>query len=289
MPAIRHKFTKPFTVTWKTKMRPPLELTLLKEGALLLANSDVASRILRAAAAETLMEAYRKRFLAALPGMVNTRREHRRRRDARLTGAVRQQFLKAARRVDMAELGGDAAAISSARANLQRIREDVRRSVKPPNPSRRPLPHGMFRGLAMRVLELVSDVYKQRTFMSGNDVVLGIGSLSALDRIRTPSATQKLTGSPTTSPRSILWRHLEFGTGAFSTRPQDQSQEHRLPSGGWWYGKSPDESLELRGSRPGKFMFDPARKAAHALPYEADSVRFQSVLYQMITRVLSQS
>jgi hypothetical protein len=169
--------------------------------------------------------------------------------------------------------------VRDAKEALKRISESVRRAVKPGRASRHPLPNsgrGEFRRLAFKVLALVGQENATNTTVTDEGVALGIGPLELLERLRTPSAR------PTASRRVSLWRHLEFGTGAFATDKSQRLSPHRLASGGWWYGKSPTESLELRGSQPGKFMFDPARR----LPYERDFMRFRSVLFTMIQKVL---
>lgn len=260
----------------------PPSLERLRAGALALSKPETAGILLKAAATETLLAAYRRRFLAALPGMVNMRRENFRRADPVVARAVNRRFLEASQRYNDAQVRGTAKAVAESRAVLDYAREAVRRALKPQRASKRPLPHGQFRRLALRVLDLVADVHQAEVFVARGQVVLGIGNLAALEMIRTPSATRELTGHDTASTRDVLWRHLEFGTGAFATDPKARLPGHRLAGGGWWYGRSAEQSLELRGSKAGKMMGDPARK----LPHQPESARFRAVLFQFMNSIL---
>lgn len=263
--------------TVDVKFQP--EFGQLELGARLLSDPLALELLLRRAVAETLLKAYRERFLKRLPDMVNMRREHFRRASAKLSMNARERFFKASHAFNAARLSGDEDEVADAHEALRKATSAVIRAVKPPRPSKRPLPNsgtGAFRRLAMKVLGLIAyDV--GTTMTAGGGITMGIGPLAALENIRTPSA------KPTRSTRNVLWRHLEFGTGVFATDKAAQSPKYRIPGGGWWYGRSRAESLELRGSKAGNFMFDPSRK----LPYDRDFVRFRSVLFSMIQKVLS--
>jgi hypothetical protein len=287
-----------YRFNFKITQQLPESLERLRQGALSLSKPSTAGLLLKAAATDTLLVAYRrrflqtalppnmgvlrKRFLGALPGMVNMRRENLQRGDPRMSGGIVNRYLRAAQRVDSARARGDAKMLATAKVSMQSARERLRVALKPPRPSKRPLPNGQFRRLALRVLELIADISQAQTFAHSTGVVLGIGDVDLLDRIRTPSATQALTGKATKSSRNILWRHLEFGTGAFSTDPSSQAARHRLPGGGWWYGRSKSRSLHLRGSRAGHFMGDPARNLRH----QPESIRFFSSVHELMTKAL---
>lgn len=277
--------TRPFQVRTAIKMTLPDSMVALKLGALRLSQPGEMEGILRAAVVETLLAAYRRRFLAALPAMINTRPDTRRAQsDVRVSFATRVALLKAYRQLDDAQVSGTPQALASAEAKVLGARRSMHEALKQKDRSRQgKLPTGRFRSLALKVLELSTDESAVQSLQVAGGAGIGIGNIAALDQILTPSATPELTGHPTSSTRNILWRQLEFGTGAFSTDKSSQGSRFRLASGGWWYGKSPPESLHLRGNRPGAMLNDPATQ----LPYQAESLRFNATFARFMEAALA--
>lgn len=282
--AFRSVVTRPFDVTALISFRPPQSMERVREGAVALSDDAVMGQLLRAAMSETLLVAYRQRFLAAMPRMVNMRRESRRAvGDPVLSGALRRSTMAAYETLNKARVSGDPAVIAAAQTHLDGLKLQVRSALELKRRyGRHRLPHGMFRALALQVLDLMSNENEIQLLHGDGSITAGIGLRTALDAIHTPSATPELTGHPTSSTRNILWRQLEFGSGMFSTRKQDQRGRFRSASGGWWYGRSPDAALHLLGSRPGGMLRDPERQ----LPYDKDSVRFRTVFARLLGAAL---
>jgi hypothetical protein len=108
---------------------------------------------------------------------------------------------------------------------------------------------------------------------------VGIGFLPDLEAVPTPTAAK----AGTRSPYKVLWRHLEFGTGAYRTDPAvNAGSPHRLPSGGWWFGRSEGYALHLKGSKPVSALRDPKTKLA----YSGDAMRFQGVFQHLMREAL---
>jgi len=108
-----------------------------------------------------------------------------------------------------------------------------------------------------------------------NTIVAAFGHIPTLDTIKSPSATEFLTGHASRSPYNILWRQMEFGMGALR-KPGDLPvlpTPYTSSRGGWWYGKKkPGSGVPFRGTNPGNLLRDAAN-----LPYSTDAAAF----YQM--------
>jgi hypothetical protein len=121
------------------------------------------------------------------------------------------------------------------------------------------LSSGLFRARALEVLDLLVNQANMSTTSEGDSVSVGLGNLTALDAIKTPSATEYvLEKGESSSKYNILWRQLEFGTGIgarqydsnpFAGKHTNSRYQEGLPSGMWYYGKSLDKAgLILAGS-----------------------------------------
>jgi hypothetical protein len=278
--------------------------------------------VLRQAMAETLLANYRKRYLAKLPAAVAMRRD-KRGKSVQPGGPVSEEhfqtYLKALKhyqraqdpddfstfrragrkRLSIANQTARARAVDAARVRLNAAhdawlealatkRKGASRVGDRTNDlgdaeSRGPVGKGYFRALAHRILRETSDaaaIQNRGAYgaAAANTLNLGIGSIADLERIETPSAVYSR------SKFNILWRHLEFGTGAYRTdKSVNAASPYRLPSGGWWFGKSKGQALHLRGSKPVGALRDPKTK----LPYQADALRFRSVFAALMRDALS--
>lgn len=119
----------------------------------------------------------------------------------------------------------------------------------------------------------------------GNDIYLG--DMTRLDAIQTPSATQGLTGKPTSSKLTVLWRHLEFGTGTMRKRtgnvpitggmrgysPREVRGLYDGPAGAWFYGPTGNVGFLVEGTYPMNFLL-----TGQGQPYKEDWDRFEAVL-----------
>lgn len=239
--------------------------------------------ILKQAVAETLLTAYRERFLQNFTLMLHTERAHGSaspRSSAEITQA-RDALSTAAQALADAQAHdrGFAGAEKKVRKAEEKLTRALDRKV-----SESPLSTGMFRPLALQVLRLVSEVATLGSGVDQNAVHLGIGNLDLLNAIHTPSATPMLTGHDTASAMDTLWKHLEFGTGVYSTlKNANPGSKHRAKDGGWWYGPHPGFGLHLLGSQGGHFLFD----AATGVPYHADALRFEEEFGQHFLRALA--
>lgn len=111
------------------------------------------------------------------------------------------------------------------------------------------LSSGLFRRRSVEVMHaFLQDPQITRT---ADGLNVGIGDLSDLEGIKTPSATEYvLQRGRTGSKYDILWRHLEFGTGVFSQVQRETSKWNEGFTGGeWYYGQHRSRPrLILKGS-----------------------------------------
>jgi hypothetical protein len=250
----RPKVAKPVTLEGRISFIPPPSLERLRTGALALSNPETVAQILRAAMAETLLQAYRKAFLQGLPGAVNMKREKvgKNVANAQIAQVLRRNLTRAYDQLQAARESGEIRRVAKAQNRLDAAKRAIRKALRRKRAVglERRLSTGTFRTLALKILDLMTDTGEIQIVPADGSVLAGIGDLTYLEGIKTPSATDKLTGHPTASPRNVMWRQLEFGSGAWSAAPEAQDPTFRLPSGGWWYGRHPEEALRLRGTRP---------------------------------------
>lgn len=263
----------------KRKLSQSLEDEIVRLDSLI-DTPTTLQRLLRAAAAETLLAAYRTRFLENLSDALNMRRESKFRGTPKDTQAIK----KAKKRID--ELAMELAnshlnghSIAGMERRIEKAEAALVRAYDT-HFGKSPLSTGQFRPLALKVLALLTDVANLGEQANPDSVGLGIGNFEHLDQVRTPSATPLLTGHPTSSPMSSLWRHLEFGTGVFASANNTASQ-HRTTFGTWWYGPRPGFGLQLKGSKGVHAIFD-----QRGVGYEVDALRFETVFAEMLTRAL---
>lgn len=275
----------------KLKLRLSMELTIglqqqIDQIEALVDNPELLVRLLRQAAAETLLVSYRKRFLAGFSDALNMQRA------SNSTAPRNSTAIEKA----MNTLGEAAGALADAQiagelntAGLERkVAKAEERLTKAYDRqlTGSQLSTGMFRTLALRVMRLLSDVGEMADRSGRSTIELGIGNVSLLESIHTPSATPMLTGHDTDSGMDVLWKHLEFGTGVYATaagRAANPSSPHRSrKTGGWWYGPRPGFGLHLLGSKGVHALFD----AGTGVPYENDALLFEDTFAAHFTRAL---
>jgi hypothetical protein len=265
----------PRTVRLKLGVVPkfPKELEeLLKRLSPLVDSPELLQRILRAAAAETLLAAYRKRFLNNFAGALDMQRAGKKRKDPDLGRSVKraQKTLNTlAEEINQAHLSGEP---TGDLEKKMRKAEEALVEAYDKHFGGSDLDTGMFRPLAMQVLGLLTTLNNVGQDVSDSAVKLGIGHLPTLDAIKTPSATPMLTGKQTKSRMNVLWRHLEFGTGVYASKGTKNK---------WWYGPRRGAGIHLKGSKGVNALYD-----GRGVPYEADALRFESVFANMLTRAL---
>jgi hypothetical protein len=111
-----------------------------------------------------------------------------------------------------------------------------------------------FRTRMQALLRIMVDARFVRSERNGKRIRIDVGQLSLLNQIETPSATEALRGYPTGSRYKILWRQLEFGTGAKRSAAKDRAGGASKPAKQWWYGKREDASILLKGTLPMNFL-----------------------------------
>src|SRR5262249_44836 len=101
MQVFRSKPLKPFTATADFRFQPPSSFHHVIDTSKKLNNPQFVGAILRAAMSETLLVAYRKRFLDGLPGAVNMQRADRRiRANATVSKQLRNDLMMALSNLD---------------------------------------------------------------------------------------------------------------------------------------------------------------------------------------------
>jgi hypothetical protein len=244
----------------------------------LIANPMLIAQLLRQAVAETLLTAYRKRFLDNFEAVLSPEHSKNNKRLAESPTAAdaKVKLVNAYQELAQADSSGDAGALKLAATKIRRLNERlVKASANPGGQS--DLSTGQFREMALGLLRTLTDASLVTTQVEDNTISVGIGYLPALEAVETPSATPKLTGHPTASKLTSMWRQIEFGTGIYS----------KLPGGargvGWWYGPHPGVGLQMLGARGVQAVFD----AATGLPYEKDALQFEEVFAGLLGRALA--
>lgn len=270
----------------RIKYRPPARFDQLLVNALqLLSEPLVLEQLMRQAIAETLLLAYRRRFAKGLPGAVTMQLDRRRLRD-RATPTVKAQIRTAYITALTAVQQLSPTARPDVRAKAEERLRVARRAFegslarRARLPKERRLAHtGRFRSLALDLVGMITDESAVTFLPSNGSLRAGIGPTSALDQYKTPSATP---GGAGPGARDILWKQLEFGTGVYSRLKSAQRDTYRLPSGGWWYGRSPNDALHLKGTRGVHALYDPDT----LMRYDEDYVRFTRVFHTYFVRAL---
>lgn len=134
-----------------------------------------------------------------------------------------------------------------------------------------------FHALMMKVMKAIVDPTQMVSIRTANRMVIGIGDRAVLDAIHTPSHNAKKYAGK----YKILWRHMEFGTGAYA-KPTFRTNGRTKESGGtWWYGRQVGDGIHLRGSRPGNIL----RKESGEV-YNADFMKFEATMHLALDRAL---
>lgn len=252
---------------------------VLQRLSVLVESPEVLQRLLKAAVAETLLAAYRERFLANFADALNMQRASKANstpEDTKATKRAKKTLTDIAQEIATAEQSGHP--IGDLKRKLRKAEEQLITAYDKHFGG--DLSTGMFRPLALQVLQLMTTVGNLGVSQTGDSVSVGIGYLPALDQIKTPSATPFLTGNPTRSSMNVLWRHLEFGTGIYATKVVTDGA-NKTSKGRWWYGPRPGRGLQLKGSKGVHAIFD-----GKGVPYEPDALRFETVFASMFARAL---
>lgn len=245
----------------------------------LLENQPLLARLLARAAAESIVARVRDDFIGRVYNAFDMESAHRGQGARKRNEAALRALRAAHERLAEADMAGDNDARHDAYVAVHNATESLRNAV---NAGRRPhkLSSGLFRTLTFKVLSALTDLTLLGAHTTATGVLVGVGRQDRLEQFETPSATEFALGlGPTGSKYKSLWRHLEFGTGVhrgampkaptrYNAFPQANagnigasgvegstwapSVEESAgvhPPGSWWYGKTPQDALVLRGSR----------------------------------------
>jgi hypothetical protein len=253
----------------------------------LLRDRSVLGRLVRRAMAETLLKAYRDRFLKALPQVIDMERSTTDAPGRKIPPELEERLREAAERLTSAQIDGSAKEIASAREALNQASHAVAQSLKRRTGGSK-LATGQFRRTALQVMNLVADAGLIHDVSRRGKTSFAAGSFKRLNEIKTPSASAMLRGRPTKSRFNIMWKHIEFGTGVYADDVSWNATSRSKLQGGsgeWWYGKGHGLALLLRGSRPAHAMF----KNAEGLAYEGDAPKFAKLFGTLLAVELRQS
>jgi hypothetical protein len=251
---------------------------------LALTDDEVFGRLLRRAAVEVLLDAYRRRFLEALPDVVTTERAgdrlHASAAKPHVKAATVERMRAAAEKLSNARERGDAVAAQHATTELRKARRAMTAALERPKPlgGQKLGPGNVYRPAVYKLMHLLSD--------AGGVVVraggVGIGPRSKVMGLKTPSATKHLDGVDTASDLTSLFRQVEFGTGIYGTDPEGNLGSPYAMGGGWFYGKSPNKGLGIHGAKPAHVLWEEAK-----YPYRDDTTRLEQFLARAIATHLT--
>lgn len=204
-----------------------------------------------------------------------------RKRDVKLKGRMQTTL----EQINEAQLSGNFVRVASLRKRLAVIEDRLRTTMgKSPGgnewkSSDLSLKTGnVFRRQLFKMLGLLTDSQFVSAGGIPGGVAVGVGPIAELDKLETPSATQKLIGVPTPSRYKSFWRHLEFGTGA---QRKAFNNPGRNKSPRWWYGTNPEKSLLLEGTSPMNFLTNNFGKV-----YPEDLSALEKAFSNMLIEVL---
>jgi hypothetical protein len=239
----------------------------------LTADPRVMAALLRKAAAETILEAWRQRFYAALPSLLNMTLADAQKAAAHFPDSLKNSLIHLHSQLERAVREGYQTESRKIQDQVK-AKEDALQQALLHAQGGSDLATGRFRELAIAIINLMTEVDTIGMAISSDSVMLGIGPLNRLNAIETPSATPKLSGHPTSSAMTTMWRQLEFGTGIYASG--DPSGNPGSPfkegDGSWWYGKKRGMGLHLLGTPGAHVAYD-----MDGVPYEPDALRFQTV------------
>ncbi len=266
-----------------------------------LVEGDAFDQLLRRAAAEVLLDAYRRRFAEKIPQIINTQRFEkaggRRTRveltddvqpgayadegaPARTAGARITNNLRAASaKLSKAQMAGNYEMAIRARRELRAAQKAMSKALDRPKEAGRLGPGNVFRPAVYKLMAL----FTQAGYMGirkGEGV--GIGPRRKVMALETPSATKHLTGMDTASDMTSLFRQVEFGTGVYGTDPEGNSTALYEYDRGWIYGKDPHQGLRIKGVQPAHVLWQEAKA-----PWGPDRVRLHDELVRIIQDYLN--
>lgn len=113
-------------------------------------------------------------------------------------------------------------------------------------------------------------------------LTVGVGYIPALDIIETPSATDELSGHPSSSPFKKLWLQMEYGAGIYATpSPAFTGTKFKTGVGSWWYGRHMGSGIHLLGQKPGNIL-----RERTGAPYIGEGRLFQQVFAQQMKALI---
>lgn len=256
---------------------------------------DLVASLLHTVVAETLVRGVRERFLQHLP---NAMEMHTLKTTAQKRVRHTEEMAEMSRLYDTLqrfERAGDARGIAATRTRLTDARARYRESLQL-NTARNPITaskfsSGLFRSRALEVLNELTDGNLMRTKVAKSSLVVQVGNQQRLGQIKTPSATEfVLRRHKTTSRYQTLWRHLEFGTGVYSSDPEGKGNKaptrysglEGLPPWHWAYSPNPPQGLILRGSHGVH-----ALRNQFGVTYTEDARAFHDRFIEAFTRLLA--
>lgn len=135
-----------------------------------------------------------------------------------------------------------------------------------------------------QVMDILSDpklMDVSYTYRDGkvNSITVSLGPIAALDKIQVPSATPLITGHPTESKMTSMWRQMEFGTGVFAFPTGRFEGQYKTSAGSWWFGPRKGFGIHFAGTQPGNILRDQT-----GVLYSSDAMRFKQELERLFNR-----
>lgn len=256
-------------------------------------SQDSIAEALKTAMQRTLIEGIRQRMLARGEQMVLVDRAAPHSR-VKFNGIhARQQLLRIQRNIAKAQANGDRREVNR---QINKQREVLRKFTAGAKPklgkAHTESAKQLFRALNTTKVEKRQAVQQVRKLLTGKDafvtevngdsITVGVGVISVLDQIYTPSATRELTGRFSDSPFKKLWLQMEFGAGLYrKPNPLLHNSIYKTGVGSWWYGSKAGRGIHFIGQKPGNFLRDRT-----GLRYTKDGLLFERVFKQQMLRML---
>jgi len=237
------------------------------------ADPRIMAGLLRKAAAETILEAWRQRFYAALPSLLNMQRADAQKAAQNFPDSLKNSLMHLHDKLEQAVSANQQGAARKLQDQVK-VKEQLLIEALGDAQGSSALSTGKFRELALAIINLMTEVESVGMGATSDSVMLGIGPLNRLNQIETPSATPHMAGHDTSSQMTTMWRQLEFGTGIYASGDPEGNpgSPFKDGDGSWWYGKKKGFGLHLLGTPGAHVAYD-----MDGVAYESDALKFQSV------------
>jgi hypothetical protein len=265
-------------------------------------NQTAVASLLRAVVIRTLVRQIRRRFLANVEKSLEMQVLSQNGQETlysprkRMTDLALKDKLDAAlERLNEAQISGDLEAVEGASKRAQAMADALRKRLggtqdrrgeqKPGKGSHylSNMAGNQFRKRLMALLSLMTEAsFVAQVPTDDGGALIGVGLMSYLDQLETPSATQAFTGRPSTSRYRSFWRHVEFGTGIRRSKAKDGANPGVGPMKTWYYSPRPKFGLLLAGTQPMN-----ALTTAEGGMYTEDTDMLRTAVVEMLDQLLT--